>query len=183
MNFWVKVLIISLHLIVNSALASQCDRKTWEALLDQQLETEGRYNQYTKEFNKVLANYESQTLLSRHFTEKQMVTIWAKYKERFNTQLNNHMEATYHISKELLKRADIVSTDLKHVHSLARSWQDVADHCAIVKLPTQSKNALTHVESSQSLADDIQTLNKKFRVLSSKYRQEATMIDQALHTY
>lgn len=77
MRFWVKVIITSLPLIANVAVASHCDRENWQTLLDRQLVFEGRYNQYTKGFNQVLSTYKSQTLLSKHFNETQIIGLWA----------------------------------------------------------------------------------------------------------
>ncbi|WP_286300360.1 hypothetical protein [Vibrio apostichopi] len=182
MRFWVKVIIMSIPLIANVAVASHCDRENWQTLLDRQLVFEGRYNQYTKEFNQVLSTYESQTLLSKHFNETQIIELWAKYEERFNVQLNSHMNTAYDVSEVLLKQAYVVSSELEGVQSLTRSWQAVAQHCAKAKLPRQSESAQSHVTSSQSLSKDLHTLSDKFRQLSSKYRKEANMIDEARHT-
>ncbi|MBY7729783.1 hypothetical protein [Vibrio bathopelagicus] len=181
MRFWVKVIIMSIPLIANVAVASHCNRENWQTLLDRQLVFEGRYNQYTKEFNQVLSTYESQTLLSKHFNETQIIELWAKYEERFNTQLNSHMNTAYDVSEVLLKQAYIVSSELEGAQSLTRSWQAVAQHCAKAKLPRQSESAQLHVTSSQSLSKDLHTLSDKFRQLSSKYRKEANMINEARH--
>ena len=182
MSFWVKVIIVSVPLSANVALANHCDRENWQVLLDRQLSFEGRYNQYTKEFNQVLSTYESQTLLSKHFNETQVIELWAKYEERFNVQLNSHMNTAYDASEVLLKQAYVVSTELDGAQSLIHSWQAVAQHCAKAKLPRQTESAQLHVTSSQSLSKDLHTLSEKFRQLSSKYRKEATMIDEARHT-
>ena len=181
MRFWVKVIIMSVPLIANAAVASHCDRESWQTLLDRQLVYEDRYNQYTKEFNQVLSTYESQTLLSKHFNETQIIELWAKYEERFNVQLNSHMNTAYDVSEVLLKQAYVVSTELDGAQSLIHSWQAVAQHCAKAKLPRQTESAQLHVTSSQSLAKDLHTLSEKFRQLSSKYRKEAKMIDDARH--
>ncbi|EAP91668.1 hypothetical protein V12B01_15136, partial [Vibrio splendidus 12B01] len=45
MSFWVKVIIVSVPLSANVALANHCDRENWQVLLDRQLSFEGRYNQ------------------------------------------------------------------------------------------------------------------------------------------
>ncbi|NOI92372.1 hypothetical protein F0235_18255 [Vibrio splendidus] len=182
MSFWVKVIIVSVPLSANVVLANHCDRENWQVLLDRQLSFEGRYNQYTKEFNQVLSTYESQTLLSKHFNETQVIELWAKYEERFNVQLNSHMNTAYDVSEVLLKQAYVVSTELDGAQSLIHSWQAVAQHCAKAKLPRQTESAQLHVTSSQSLSKDLHTLSEKFRQLSSKYRKEATMIDEARHT-
>ncbi|WP_299136481.1 hypothetical protein [uncultured Vibrio sp.] len=182
MSFWVKVIIVSVPLSANLAFASHCDRENWQILLDRQLAFEGRYNQYTKEFNQVLSTYDSQTLLSKHFTETQIIELWAKYEERFNVQLKSHMNTAYDVSEVLLKQAYVVSTELEGAQSLTRSWQAVAKHCTKAKLSRQSESAQVHVASSQSLSKDLHTLSEKFRQLSSKYRQEATMIDEARHS-
>lgn len=182
MRFWGKVIFMSIPLIANVAVASHCDRENWQTLLDRQLVFEGRYNQYTKEFNQVLSTYESQTLLSKHFNEAQIIELWAKYEERFNVQLNSHMNTAYDVSEVLLKQAYVVSSELEGVQSLTRSWQAVAQYCAKAKLPRQSESAQSHVTSSQSLSKDLHTLSDKFRQLSSKYRKEANMIDEARHT-
>ncbi|CDT59123.1 hypothetical protein [Vibrio coralliirubri] len=181
MSFWGKVIIVSVTLSVNVALANHCDRENWQTLLDRQLSFEGRYNQYTKEFNQVLSTYESQTLLSKHFNEKQIIELWAKYEERFNVQLNSHMNTAYDVSEVLLQQAYVVSSELEGADSLAYSWQAVAKHCTKAKLPRQAESAQVHVQSSQSLSRDLHTLSEKFRQLSSKYRREATMIDEARH--
>ncbi|WKY60555.1 hypothetical protein Q5H80_17135 [Vibrio sp. SNU_ST1] len=182
MNFLVKVVIISVPLSADIAFADHCDRENWQTLLDRQLSLEGRYNQYTEEFNQVLLTYESQTLLSKHFNEKQIIALWAKYEQRFNVQLNSHMNTAYDVSEVLLKQAYIVSTELDGAESLTNSWQTTAKHCAKARLPRQTESAQVHVQSSQSLSQDLHTLSKKFRQLSSKYRKEATMIDEARHT-
>ncbi|MDA0146396.1 hypothetical protein GL177_01440 [Vibrio toranzoniae] len=182
MRFCAKVIIISIPLIANVAVASHCDRENWQTLLDRQLAFEGRYNQYTKEFNRVLSTYESQTLLSKHFTEKQIIGLWLKYEPRFNVQLKNHMNTAYDISEVLLKQAYMVSTELEGAQFLSDSWQAVAKHCATAKRPSQSESAQVHVASSQSLSQDLHTLSEKFRQLSSKYRQEAAIIDKARRT-
>ncbi|MEZ8066882.1 hypothetical protein [Vibrio sp. FF145] len=182
MNFLVKVVIVSVPLSANVALADHCDRENWQTLLDRQLSFEGRYNQYTEEFNQVLSTYESQTLLSKHFNEKQIIGLWAKYEQRFNVQLNSHMNTAYDVSEVLLTQAYIVSTELDGAESLTHSWQAIAKHCAKARLPRQTESAQVHVQSSQSLSQDLHTLSKKFRQLSSKYRKEATMIDEARHT-
>ncbi|MCK8085892.1 hypothetical protein [Vibrio sp. 1CM8B] len=181
MSFWGKVIIVSVTLSAKVALANHCDRENWQTLLDRQLSFEGRYNQYTKEFNQVLSTYESQTLLSKHFNEKQIIELWAKYEERFNVQLNNHMNTAYDVSEVLLQQAYVVSSELEGADSLAYSWQAVAKHCTKAKLPRQAESAQVHVQSSQSLSRDLHTLSEKFRQLSSKYRREATMIDEARH--
>ncbi|MFA0159473.1 MULTISPECIES: hypothetical protein [Vibrio] len=181
MSFWGKVIIVSVTLSANVALANHCDRENWQTLLDRQLSFEGRYNQYTKEFNQVLSTYESQTLLSKHFNEKQIIELWAKYEERFNVQLNSHMNTAYDVSEVLLQQAYVVSSELEGADSLAYSWQAVAKHCTKAKLPRQAESAQVHVQSSQSLSRDLHTLSEKFRQLSSKYRREATMIDEARH--
>ena len=181
MSFWGKVIIVSVTLSANVALANHCDRENWQMLLDRQLSFEGRYNQYTKEFNQVLSTYESQTLLSKHFNEKQIIDLWAKYEERFNVQLNSHMNTAYDVSEILLQQAYVVSTELEGAQSLAYSWKAVAKHCTKAKLPRQAESAKVHVQSSQSLSRDLHTLSEKFRQLSSKYRREATMIDEARH--
>ncbi|CDT52684.1 hypothetical protein VCR26J2_180087 [Vibrio coralliirubri] len=181
MSFWGKVIIVSVTLSANVALANHCDRENWQTLLDRQLSFEGRYNQYTKEFNQVLSTYESQTLLSKHFNEKQIIELWAKYEERFNVQLNSHMNTAYDVSEVLLQQAYVVSSELEGAESLAYSWQAVAKHCTKAKLPRQAESAQVHVQSSQSLSRDLHTLSEKFRQLSSKYRREATMIDEARH--
>ncbi|MCY9863900.1 hypothetical protein OTK49_15285 [Vibrio coralliirubri] len=181
MSFWGKVIIVSVTLSAKVALANHCDRENWQTLLDRQLSFEGRYNQYTKEFNQVLSTYESQTLLSKHFNEKQIIELWAKYEERFNVQLNSHMNTAYDVSEVLLQQAYVVSSELEGAQSLAYSWQAVAKHCTKAKLPRQSESAQVHVQSSQSLSRDLHTLSEKFRQLSSKYRREATMIDEARH--
>ncbi|CDT60207.1 hypothetical protein VCR15J2_460047 [Vibrio coralliirubri] len=181
MSFWGKVIIVSVTLSAKVALANHCDRENWQTLLDRQLSFEGRYNQYTKEFNQVLSTYESQTLLSKHFNEKQIIELWAKYEERFNVQLNNHMNTAYDVSEVLLQQAYVVSSELEGADSLAYSWQAVAKHCTKAKLPRQAESANVHVQSSQSLSRDLHTLSEKFRQLSSKYRREATMIDEARH--
>ncbi len=103
MSFWVKVIIVCVPLSTNVVLANQCSSENWQILLDRQLSLEGRYNQYTKEFNQVLSTYKSQTLLSKHFTKKQIVELWAKYEQRFNVQLNSHMNTAYDVSEVLLK--------------------------------------------------------------------------------
>ncbi|WP_086775887.1 hypothetical protein [Vibrio coralliirubri] len=181
MSFWGKVIIVSVTLSANVALANHCDRENWQTLLDRQLSFEGRYNQYTKEFNQVLSTYESQTLLSKHFNEEQIIELWAKYEERFNVQLNSHMNTAYDVSEVLLQQAYVVSSELEGADSLAYSWQAVAKHCTKAKLPRQAESAQVHVQSSQSLSRDLHTLSEKFRQLSSKYRREATMIDEARH--
>ncbi|NOH93629.1 hypothetical protein F0229_13800 [Vibrio sp. AIC-3] len=181
MSFWGKVIIVSVTLSANVALANHCDRENWQTLLDRQLSFEGRYNQYTKEFNQVLSTYESQTLLSKHFNEKQIIELWAKYEERFNVQLNSHMNTAYDVSEVLLQQAYVVSSELEGADSLAYSWQAVAKHCTKARLPRQAESAKVHVQSSQSLSRDLHTLSEKFRQLSSKYRREATMIDEARH--
>ncbi|CDT70846.1 hypothetical protein [Vibrio coralliirubri] len=181
MSFWGKVIIVSVTLSANVALANHCDRENWQTLLDRQLSFEGRYNQYTKEFNQVLSTYESQTLLSKHFNEKQIIELWAKYEERFNVQLNSHMNTAYDVSEVLLQQAYVVSSELEGADSLAYSWQAVAQHCTKAKLPRQAESAQVHVQSSQSLSRDLHALSEKFRQLSSKYRREATMIDEARH--
>ncbi|UPR37277.1 hypothetical protein ITG13_20550 [Vibrio cyclitrophicus] len=182
MSFWGKVIIVSITLSANVALANHCDRKNWQTLLDRQLSFEGRYNQYTKEFNQVLSTYESQTLLSKHFNEEQIVELWGKYEERFSLQLKSHMNTAYDVSEVLLQQAYVVSTELEGAQSLTYSWQVVAKHCTKAKLPHQVENAQMHVQSSQSLYRDLHTLSEKFRQLSSKYRREAKMIDKASHT-
>lgn len=182
MRFCAKVIIISIPLIANVAVASHCDRENWQTLLDRQLVFEGRYNQYTKEFNQVLSTYESQTLLSKHFNETQIIELWVKYEPRFNVQLKNHMNTAYDISEVLLKQAYMVSTELEGAQFLSDSWQAVAKHCATAKRPSQSESAQVHVASSQSLSQDLHTLSEKFRQLSSKYRQEAAIIDKARRT-
>ncbi|MFA0312422.1 hypothetical protein BH581_13835 [Vibrio splendidus] len=182
MSFWVKVIIVSVPLSANVALANHCDSENWQILLDRQLTFEERYNQYTKEFNQVLSTYESQTLLSKHFTKTQIIELWAKYEQRFNVQLNSHMNTAYDISEVLLKQAYIVSTELDGAESLTHSWQSVAKHCTNAKLSRQTEIAQVHVQSSQSLSQDLHTLSEKFRQLSSKYRKEATMIDEARNT-
>lgn len=182
MSFWGKVIIVSVTLSANVALANHCDRENWQTLLERQLSFEGRYNQYTKEFNQVLSTYESQTLLSKHFNEKQIIELWAKYEQRFNVQLNSHMNTAYDVSEVLLKQAYVVSAELVGAESLMHSWQTVAKHCARAKLPRQAESAQVHVQSSQSLSQDLDTLSEKFRQLSSKYRREARMIDKARHT-
>ncbi|SBT11759.1 hypothetical protein [Vibrio celticus] len=182
MSFWGKVIIVSVTLSTNVALANHCDRENWQMLLDRQLSFEGRYNQYTKEFNQVLSTYESQTLLSKHFNEKQIIELWAKYEGRFNVQLNSHMNTAYDVSEVLLQQAYVVSTELEGAQSLAYSWKAVAKHCTKAKLTRQAESAKVHVQSSQSLSRDLHTLSEKFRQLSSKYRREATMIDEARHT-
>ncbi|MEZ9050935.1 hypothetical protein AB6E87_16655 [Vibrio sp. 10N.247.311.64] len=181
MSFWGKVIIVSVTLSANVALADHCDRENWQTLLDRQLSFEGRYNQYTKEFNQVLSTYESQTLLSKHFNEKQIIELWAKYEERFNVQLNSHMNTAYDVSEVLLQQAYVVSSELEGADSLVYSWQAVAKHCTKAKLRRQAESAKVHVQSSQSLSRDLHTLSEKFRQLSSKYRREATMIDEARH--
>ncbi|MEZ8608013.1 MULTISPECIES: hypothetical protein [unclassified Vibrio] len=181
MSFWGKVIIVSATFSANVALANHCDRENWQTLLDRQLSFEGRYNQYTKEFNQVLSTYESQTLLSKHFNEKQIIELWAKYEERFNVQLNSHMNTAYDVSEVLLQQAYVVSSELEGADSLAYSWQAVAKHCTKARLPRQAESAKVHVQSSQSLSRDLHTLSEKFRQLSSKYRREATMIDEARH--
>ena len=182
MSFWVKVIIVCVPLSANVVLANQCSSENWQLLLDRQLSFEGRYNQYTKEFNQVLSTYKSQTLLSKHFTKKQIVELWAKYEQRFNVQLNSHMNTAYDVSEVLLKQAYVVSTELDGAESLAHSWQAVAKHCTNAKLPRQTESAQAHVQSSQSLSQDLHTLSEKFRKLSSIYRKEATVIDEARHT-
>ena len=182
MSFWGKVIIVSVTLSANVALANHCDRENWQTLLDRQLSFEERYNQYTKEFNQVLSTYESQTLLSKHYNEKQIIELWVKYEERFNVQLNSHMNTAYAVSEVLLQQAYVVSSELEGADSLAYSWQAVAKHCTKAKLPRQAESAQVHVQSSQSLSQDLHTLSEKFRQLSSKYRKEATMIDEARHT-
>ncbi|CAK3018155.1 ATPase [Vibrio crassostreae] len=182
MSFWVKVIIVCVPLSANVVLANQCSSESWQLLLDRQLSFEGRYNQYTKEFNQVLSTYKSQTLLSKHFTKKQIIELWAKYEQRFNVQLNSHMNTAYDVSEVLLKQAYVVSTELDGAESLTHSWQAVAKHCARAKLPRQTESAQVHVQSSQSLSRDLHTLSEKFRQLSSIYRREATMIDEARHT-
>jgi hypothetical protein len=157
MSFWVKVLIINVSLSASVVIASECNSESWQTLLARQLAFETRYNQYTKEFNQVLSTYESQALLSKHFTGEQVVELWAKYEQRFNTQLNSHMNTAYDISEVLLKQSYVVSTELEGARSLA----------------------LSHVKSSQSLSQDLNVLSEKFRLLSFRYRQEATMIDAA----
>ena len=179
MSFWGKVIIVSLPLSANVALANHCDRENWQILLDRQLSFEGRYNQYTNEFNQVLSTYESQTLLSKHFNEKQVIELWVKYEERFNVQLNSHMNTAYDVSEILLQQAYLVSTELEGAQSLAYSWQAIAKHCTKAKLTRQAESAQLHIQSSQSLSRDLQTLSEKFRQLSSKYRREARMIDEA----
>ncbi|MEZ8821981.1 hypothetical protein AB4562_14025 [Vibrio sp. 10N.222.54.A1] len=181
MSFWGKIIIVSVTLSAKVALANHCDRENWQTLLDRQLSFEGRYNQYTKEFNQVLSTYESQTLLSKHFNEKQIIELWAKYEERFNVQLNSHMNTAYDVSEVLLQQAYVVSSELEGADSLAYSWQAVAKHCTKARLPRQAESAKVHVQSSQSLSRDLHTLSEKFRQLSSKYRREATMIDEARH--
>ncbi|MCF7505538.1 hypothetical protein [Vibrio sp. L3-7] len=181
MSFRVKVLMVSVSLSASVASANHCDPKNWQTLLDRQLSTENRYNQYTKEFNQALSSYESQTLLSKHFTETQIIELWAKYEDRFNVQLNSHMNTAYRISEVLLKRAYVVSTELEDAQSLIRSWQSMTKHCESSTLPSQSESASLHVKGSQSLAKDINTLSEKFRKLSVRYRNEATMIDSARH--
>ncbi|MEZ9340488.1 hypothetical protein AB4176_21805 [Vibrio splendidus] len=181
MSFWVKVIIVSVPLSANVALANHCDSENWQILLDRQLTFEERYNQYTKEFNQVLSTYESQTLLSKHFTKTQIIELWAKYEQRFNVQLNSHMNTAYRVSEALLKQAYVVSIELEGTQSLIRSWQSMTKHCELSKLPSQSESASLHVKGSQSLAKDINTLSEKFRKLSLRYRSEATMIDGARH--
>ncbi|MGF1800433.1 hypothetical protein L4D11_07065 [Vibrio gigantis] len=182
MSFWGKVIIVSLPLSANVALANHCDRENWQILLDRQLSFEGRYNQYTNEFNQVLSTYESQTLLSKHFNEKQVIELWVKYEERFNVQLNSHMNTAYDVSEILLQQAYLVSTELEGAQSLAYSWQAIAKHCTKAKLTRQAESAQLHIQSSQSLSRDLHTLSEKFRQLSSKYRREARMIDEARST-
>lgn len=182
MRFWVKVIITSVAWSANVSFANHCNRENWQTLLARQLAFEGRYNQYTKEFNRVLSTYESQTLLSKHFTEKQIIGLWLKYEPRFNVQLKNHMNTAYDISEVLLKQAYMVSTELEGAQFLSDSWQAVAKHCATAKRPSQSESAQVHVASSQSLSQDLHTLSEKFRQLSSKYRQEAAIIDKARRT-
>ncbi|MFM2607473.1 hypothetical protein AAFX30_07565 [Vibrio chagasii] len=179
MSFWGKVLIISVSVSTNTVLASECNSEDWQTLLARQFAFETRYNQYTKEFNQVLSTYESQTLLSKHFTGEQVVELLAKYEQRFNTQLNSHMNTAYDISEVLLKQSYVVSTELEGARSLARLWEAMAQDCDKAKLMRQSESALSHVKSSQSLSQDLNVLSEKFRQLSSRYRQEATMIDAA----
>ncbi len=71
MSFWGNFLIIRVSLSANVVIASE----SWQTLLARQLAFETRYNQYTKEFNQVLSTYESQTLLSKHFTGEQAVAL------------------------------------------------------------------------------------------------------------
>ncbi len=182
MSFWEKVIIICVLLSGNVALANHCDRENWQTLLDRQLSFESRYNQYTKEFNQVLSTYESQTLLSKHFNEKQVIELWAKYEQKFNMQLNSHMNTAYDVSEVLLQQAYVVSTELEGAQSLEYSWKDIAKHCTKDKLPRQAESAQVHVKSSQSLLRDLHTLSEKFRQLSLRYRKEATMIDEARQT-
>ena len=179
MSFWVKVLIINVSLSASVVIASECNSDSWQTLLARQLAFETRYNQYTKEFNQVLSTYESQTLLSKHFTGAQVVELWAKYEQRFNTQLNSHMNTAYDISEVLLKQSYVVSTELEGARSLAQLWEAMAQDCDKAKLMRQSESALSHVKSSQSLSQDLNVLSEKFRQLSFRYRQEATMIDAA----
>lgn len=75
MSFWVKVIIVCVPLSANVVLANQCSSENWQLLLDRQLSFEGRYNQYTKEFNQVLSTYKSQTLLSKHFTKSRSLSF------------------------------------------------------------------------------------------------------------
>ncbi|MEZ9700628.1 hypothetical protein AB4455_09260 [Vibrio sp. 10N.261.46.E12] len=182
MSFWEKVIILCVPLSGNVALANHCDRENWQALLDRQLSFESRYNQYTKEFNQVLSTYESQTLLSKHFNEKQVIELRAKYEQKFNMQLNSHMNTAYDVSEVLLQQAYVVSTELEGAQSLEYSWKNIAKHCTKDKLPRQAESAQVHVQSSQSLLRDLHTLSEKFRQLSSRYRKEATMIDEARQT-
>ncbi|CAH6837096.1 conserved hypothetical protein [Vibrio chagasii] len=179
MSFWGKVLIISVSVSTNTVFASGCNSEDWQTLLARQFAFETRYNQYTKEFNQVLSSYESQTLLSKHFTGEQVVELWAKYEQRFDTQLNSHMNTAYDISEVLLKQSYVVSTELEGARSLAQLWEAMAQDCEKAKLMRQSESALSHVKSSQSLSQDLNVLSEKFRQLSFRYRQEATMIDAA----
>ncbi len=181
MSFRIKLLMVSISLSTNVVSAHHCDQETWRTLLNRQISTEDRYNQYTKEFNQALSSYESQTLLSKHFTEKQVIELWVKYEDRFNMQLKNHMNTAYQVSEALLKQAYVVSTELDETQSLVSSWQSMAKHCERSKLPRQTESASLHVVGSQSLARDINTLSGKFRQLSSRYHNEATMIDAARH--
>lgn len=92
------------------------------------------------------------------------------------------MNTAYDISEVLLKQAYMVSTELEGAQFLSDSWQAVAKHCATAKRPSQSESAQVHVTSSQSLSQDLHILSEKFRQLSSKYRQEAAIIDKARRT-
>ena len=179
MSFWGKFLIIKVSLSASVVIASECNSESWQTLLARQLAFETRYNQYTKEFNQVLSTYESQTLLYKHFTGEQVVELWAKYEQRFNTQLNSHMNTAYDISEVLLQQSYVVSTELEGARSLAQLWGTMAQDCDKAKLIHQSASALSHVKSSQSLSQDLNVLSEKFRQLSFRYRQEATMIDAA----
>ena len=179
MSFWGKFLIINVSLSASVVLASECNSESWQTILARQLAFETRYNQYTKEFNQVLSTYESQTLLSKDFNGEQAVELWAKNEQRFNTQLNSHMNTAYDISEVLLKQSYVVSTELEGARSLAQLWEAMAQDCDKAKLIHQSASALSHVKSSQSLAQDLNVLSEKFRQLSFKYRQEATMIEAA----
>ncbi|MFB9143429.1 hypothetical protein ACFFUO_11560 [Vibrio artabrorum] len=177
MRVWATVTMISLSLNATVTHASQCNHDNWQTLLERQLSTEKHYNQYTLEFNQALFRYQSQTLLSTHFTEKQIIKLWDKYKDRFNVQLNNHMNTAYLTAEVLLKRADAVSAKQEDAQSLKRAWQSLAKHCEVSRLFLQYQSALLHVQGSQSLVKDINTLSEKFRQLSLRYRNEATILD------
>lgn len=167
----------SLCIFISSPAASDCIKKNWNGLLNQQIQTENHYNQYSIEFNQILATYDSQLLFSKKYSKHQLIELWSKDDPRFIQKLKRHMVSAYQASSLLLKQAHLSSMELASAHELTQSWQLMHTACQKQKLSNQSHHAQQHFNSAQSLALDFENLVNKTRKLAEQYHSEAETLN------
>ena len=173
--YWIAVASI----VVSYPAVSKCTKENWNGLLNLQMRTEHQYNQYSTEFNQILATYDSQLLLSKRYSEFQLVKLWSKDDPKFTQKLKRHMSSAYQASSLLLKQAYLSKMELVSAQELTESWQSMHDSCSKLNLSNQSHNAQLHFISSKSLALDFEDLFKKTRKLAEKYQSEAETLNNA----
>lgn len=172
-SFWMA----ATSLLISFPALSECNKENWNGLLNLQMRTEDQYNQYSEEFNQILATYDSQLLFSKRYSEYQLVELWSKDDPKFTKRLKQHMASAYQASSLLLKQAYLSKMELVSAQGLTESWQSMHDACSELNLSNQSHNAQLHFISSKSLALDFEALFKKTRKLAEKYQSEAETLN------
>lgn len=160
-------------LFCSACFAQHCTNQSWTQLLNKQHQVEHWYNHNTMGFNELLNLQEHQVFMNKEFTDKELRSFWHPNKTELHQKLNDQIESSTYLSELLLDRTHLIREKMDEVSGLTLAWKEMSIHCLKANLALNYQTSQNNVSTSESLLQDLATLESKYDALRHRYEQEA----------
>lgn len=159
--------------------ASHCNEKSWNHILNVQLEIDENYNFHASRFNRFLKRHKERPFLFQEFSNEELKQLWAKKDPIYQTRMQEQLHASLTVIGLIEQERQNLAPLIQRIANQQQDWIEISQHCDNSASTINMVTGLNYSQLNQALIKDTTLLIKQLDILKRHYVRELDALEQS----